>query len=87
MNIKNNIVNYLFDRDYIVCLYDNCVYIFNYKYLDRFDEKRIEISLVDRKIAVKGNDLLIVKMTKEELLIKGAVDGIEMKVKDEQSKN
>ncbi len=83
MNIKNNIVNYLFDRDYIVTLYDDYIYFFNYKYLDSFDEKCITIEVAKRTFVVIGSDLLIIKMTKEELLIKGNITEVEVKLKDE----
>ena len=83
MNIRNNIVNYLFDKDYIVCLYDDRVYFFNYKYLEYSDEKEMVVSLVDRKMVVEGSGMTIVKMTKEELLIRGSVTGVKVIMKDE----
>ena len=84
MNIRNNIINYLCDREYIVCMYDDCIYIFNYRYLDRFDDEKIVVSLCDRKITVNGEHLSIVIMTKEELLIRGKITSIEVNFKDEQ---
>lgn len=81
MNIRDNIVNYLFDRNYVVSMYDDCVYFFNYKYLDSFDDKEIIVSLVDRKIMLIGNDMSITKMTKEELLIRGKVSELKVIVR------
>lgn len=81
MNIRDNIVNYLFDRNYVVSMYDDCVYFFNYKYLDSFDDKEIIVSLVDRKITLIGNDMSITKMTKEELLIRGKVSELKVIVR------
>lgn len=78
MNIKNNIINYLFDRDYVISIYDNYIYVFNYKYLDGFNENDIKIKLVDRTLIIKGTSLSIVKITKEEVLIKGKIEKIEM---------
>lgn len=83
MNIKNNIINYLYDRDYIVCLYDNCVYIFNYAHLDLFNDTKIVVSLKNKVITLKGNNMLIGRITKEELLIKGDISGIEVQNNDE----
>ncbi len=83
MNIKDNIVNYLFDRDYVVCFYDEHAYFFNYKYLDSFKEQEIVVSLSDRRCTLRGEDLTIVKMTKKELLVKGRVDEMEVSMKDE----
>lgn len=84
MNIKNNIINYLFDKDYIVAMYENYFYIFNYKYLEEFDDKKIVVSVQKRKFTLKGIDLLIVKITKEELLIKGVVNSVEVNYVSEQ---
>ncbi len=65
-------------------MYDDCIYIFNYRYLDRFDDEKIVVSLCDRKITVNGEHLSIVRMTKEELLIRGKITSIEVNFKDEQ---
>lgn len=83
MNIRNNLVNYLFDKDYIVSLYDDSIYFFNYKYLDSFDEKEIIVSLVSKRMTVQGEGLTIVKMTKEELLIKGKIRELKVSTRDE----
>lgn len=83
MNIKDNILNYLYDRDYCMCMYDDYFYIFNYKYLDLFNENRIILSLSKKKLILNGNNLLLVKITKEELLIRGSISNIEVK-NDEQ---
>lgn len=83
MNIRNNIVNYLFDRDYIFCLYDDYAYFFNYRYLDSFDEKEITVSMDKRKMTITGADLTIIKMTKEELLVKGRIEDVKVRVPNE----
>lgn len=78
MNIKDNILNYLFDREYCISMYDDYFYIFNYKYLDFFNEKKIVVSIPDRKMSIVGDNLILVKITKEELLIKGKVTNVEV---------
>lgn len=83
MNIRDNIMNYLCDRDYCLCIYDDYLYIFNYRYLNSFDDKRILISLKGRVIEIYGSNLLIVRITKEELLIRGTIERIETKKCDE----
>lgn len=78
MNIKNNIIDYLFDNDYVICTYDNYVYIYKYEYLERFNDKNINLKVKSKLISIKGNDLIIVKITKCELLIKGTIKSVEM---------
>ncbi len=83
MNIKNNILNYLCDKDYVVCLYEDCIYVFNYVYLEEFNDNRISVNLVDRRVIISGSKLLIVKMTKEELLIRGKIENLKVEYKNE----
>lgn len=76
MNIKNNITNYLFDKEYIICTYEDYIYIFNYNYLDSFNAKRIAVRIPKKHVVINGEDLTIVKITKEEMLINGIIRGI-----------
>jgi len=78
LNIKNNIVNYLYDRDYVICTYENNVYIFNYNYLESFNDKKIVLKVSNKKVSINGINLIIKKITKEEMLIQGSIKSIEM---------
>lgn len=79
LNIRNNIANYLFDRDYLICTYENYVYILNYTYLESFGGKSIILKVREKHVTISGQNLTIVKITKEEMLIKGKIDGIGIK--------
>lgn len=74
MNIRNNIANYLFDKDYLICIYENYVYVLNYTYLESFNSKSITLKIKEKYIAINGQNLTIVKITKEEILIKGKLE-------------
>ena len=76
MNIRNNITNYLFDKEYVICTYEDYIYIFNYNYLDSFNSKRITIRIPKKQVVINGEDLKIVKITKEEILINGIIRGL-----------
>lgn len=78
MNIKKNIVNYLFDKDYVICTYEDYVYAFNYLELESFSDNRIVLKFLNKKSIINGQNLIIVKITKEEILIKGSIKSIEM---------
>jgi len=80
MNIRNNIINYLYDKDYIITMYESSLYIFNYKRLFDFNDTKITVTLSDRGINIYGKSLSIVKMTKEELLINGTISKIEVTI-------
>lgn len=79
MNIRENITNYLFDKDYLICVYDNYVYLFNYVSLISFSDTMIIVSFKNKTINIKGNSMIIVRITKEEMLIKGNTGGIEIR--------
>ncbi len=79
MNIKDNLTNYLFDKEYIIALYDDYFYIKSYKYLEEFDDSTIIVRLKNKRIKIYGNDLHITKITKEELLIKGIIERIDIR--------
>ena len=76
MHIKDNIVNYLFDRDYLLCTYDSHVYVLNYTYLESFNDKKITLKVSNKRVMIEGSNLIIVKITKEEMLIQGEIKGI-----------
>ena len=78
MNIRNNITNYLFDKDYIICAYEDNVYVFNYTYLESFSNKRITLKLPKKYVNISGDELTIVQITKEEILIKGKIRRIDL---------
>lgn len=85
MNIRNNIINYLCDNDYVISIYDNFLYIYKYSYLGGFNDKIIDIKVKNRIITVKGQELSITKITKEEILIKGTIKSLEMMMLNEQN--
>lgn len=69
--------NYLRGEEYYIILYSNYVYIFNYKEIKKFTDKYISLELDKMKVNICGNDLLITKMEKKELLIKGNILKVE----------
>lgn len=69
--------NYLRGEEYYIILYSNYVYIFNYKEIKKFTDKYISLELDKLRVNIYGSDLLITKMEKSELLIKGNILKVE----------
>ncbi len=69
--------NYLTGEDYYIIIYSNYVYIYKYQEIIKFTDKFICLKLKKLKINIIGNDLLITKMEKNELLIKGYISKLE----------
>lgn len=69
--------NYLRGEEYYIILYSNFIYIFNYKEIIKFTDQFISLKLDDMKVNIYGNDLLITKLERRELLIKGNILKVE----------
>ena len=69
--------NYLKGEEYYIIIYSNFIYI--YKYLDiiKFTDTFISLKLEKFKLNIMGKDLLITKLEKKELLIKGLINKVE----------
>ena len=69
--------SYLRSEDYFITLYSNHIYIYKYKEIERFSNNEINIKLKDLLLKIIGDNLLITKMEKNELLIKGKITKVE----------
>lgn len=69
--------NYLRGEEYYIILYSNFIYIYNYKEIVKFTDQFISLKLENMKVNIYGNDLLITKLERRELLIKGNITKVE----------
>ncbi len=69
--------SYLKKEDYYVILYSNYIYVFKYLDIIKFTDKYISLKLNKIILNIYGYDLLITKMEKGELLIKGNINKVE----------
>lgn len=76
MHIKDNLINFLYDKDYFITLYDEYVHIFNYQELISLSDTLIILRLNQFKINITGKNLFITKMLPNEILIKGTILGL-----------
>lgn len=73
LHLKENLINFLYDLDYFITIYDNYIHIFNYKELISLSDTKIVLKMPNFTLEIKGNNLFITKMLKNELLIKGNI--------------
>ena len=73
LHLKENLINFLYDLDYFITIYDNYIHIFNYKELISLSDTKIILKMPNFTLEIKGNNLFITKMLKNELLIKGNI--------------
>ena len=77
-------MNYLYDKDYVVCLYENDTYVYRYGLLKQFSSESIHFIIKNNcELIVRGINLVILKITKEEVLIRGKITSIEKNEKNE----
>ena len=79
MKIINKINNYIFEKDYKIITTDKYINIVNYQEIINFSLNKIEIKCNNNIISIEGKDLIITKMIKDEVLIKGIIYNISIK--------
>ena len=73
MHIKDTLVNFLYDKEYFISIYNNFIHVFNYKELISLTSKLVILKLDKFKLEIKGEDLFITKMMSNEILIRGVI--------------
>ncbi len=76
MHIKDNLINFLYDKKYFINIYDNYIYVFNYEKLITLTSVLIILKLDNFNIEIKGTNLVITKMMPKEILIKGKIKNV-----------
>ncbi len=76
-NMLRNLVSYVKDKDYLIGVYKNKIYIYNYKYIIDIDSNLIKIDLGDKKLRINGKNLIVEKLENKEILIKLECKGLE----------
>lgn len=77
MHMKDNLINFLYDKKYFINIYDEYIYIFNYQELVSLSSEKIVLKLETFKLNIMGSVLFITKMLPNEILIKGKVSKVE----------
>ena len=57
----------------------NTIYIENYKKLLIFDDEHILLETIDKRINIKGKNLIITRFYEKEILISGEIKDIEFR--------
>ena len=77
MHMKDNLINFLYDKNYFINIYDEYIHIFNYQELVSLSSEKIVLKLETFKLNIMGSVLFITKMLPNEILIKGKVSKVE----------
>ena len=77
MHMKDSLINFLYDKNYFLNIYDEFIHVFNYQELISLSSKKIILKMESFKIDVSGTDLFITRMLPNEILIKGSIGKVE----------
>ncbi len=77
MHMKDSLINFLYDKNYFINIYDEFIHVFNYQELISLSSKKIILKMETFKIDVSGTDLFITRMLPNEILIKGSIGKVE----------
>lgn len=76
MHIKDNLTNFLYDKNYFISVYEKSIYLFNYCDLVTLAKEKIIVKFTGFQITITGEDLYIAKLLPKEMLIKGKFKNI-----------
>lgn len=67
------------DNNFTISIFEKGLYIYNYKKIYVLSSEEIELSLTKEILNVKGTNLKIKKMLKDELLVSGKINSVTLK--------
>lgn len=73
-----NLINFLKTDEFLIGVFSDKIHIFNYLRIIEIDINRINIQVKDKRIEIKGNNLLIKKLDKNEVLIIGNIKRVDI---------
>ena len=78
MKLNDYLDRYLVDKTYAITIKNNTIHIENYIEIEDFTNTRVIIKYEKGKTIIIGNNLVLSKMLKDELLITGKIKTIEV---------
>ena len=79
MRIMKNLQNFLYDQDYYIDIFQNCLHVYYYEELLSLSDTLIELKLKEFILVIEGENLSISSMDKHEMLIKGKINSMRFK--------
>lgn len=76
--MSNILYNYINDKEFRLTVYENKIHIINFKRIITLEDNYISLLSQNKKINIKGINLLLAKLLDNELLIKGNISSIEV---------
>ncbi len=74
----NYISNYINDKEFRFTVYEDKIHIINFNRIITLEDNLISLLSNNKKINIKGLNLVLLKLVDNELLIKGNITSIEV---------
>ena len=74
----NKISNYINDKEFKFTVYEDKIHIINFNKIITLEDNYISVLSINKKINIKGLELVLIKLIDNELLVKGNVSSIEV---------
>lgn len=79
MRIMKNLQNFLYDQEYFIDIFQNCLHVYYYEELLSLSDTLIELKLKEFILVIEGENLSISSMDKHEMLMKGKINSMRFK--------
>ena len=76
MRMIKNLQNFLYDQDYFIDIFKNCLHVYYYLDLLSLSDTCIELKLKEFILKIEGENLVVRNMDKHEILIKGVINNM-----------
>lgn len=72
-----NLINFVKEESYLIGIYSDLIYIYNYEAVIDISINSIKVKLKDKNIKISGKNLCVKKLENNEISIEGDYKGIE----------
>ncbi len=76
MHLYKTMKSFLLDQNYFIDMWENYIHVYGLVDIDVLGEKQIVLILEKFKLNLKGQDFRVLKLTKQEILIQGILEGV-----------
>lgn len=76
MHLYKTMKSFLLDQDYYIDMWGNFIHVYGLVDIETLGEKQITLILEKFKLNIKGLNFRVLKLTKEEILIEGILEGV-----------
>jgi len=79
MHLYKTLKNFLLDQEYYIDMWKKFIHVYGIVDIEHLGEQEIVLILEKFKLQIKGFDFRILKLTKNEILIEGNIEGVNIK--------